>query len=72
MADQQGPADPGKRDRKQGGLTLLPTGTNRASYVRFIEKIPDAETRNKLEEMLRAGEFAGIQEVLKSFLRTES
>jgi hypothetical protein len=72
MADQQGRADPGKRDWKPGGLTLLPTGTNRASYVRFIQKIPDAETRNKLEEMLEAGDFAGIQEVLKNSLRTGS
>ena len=58
MADQHGPVNPGKGDQKPRGLTLLPAGTNRASYVRFIEKIPDAETRNKLEEMLRAGDFA--------------
>lgn len=55
-----------------GGLTLLPTGTNRASYVRFIEQIPCAETRAKLEEMLLADNFAGIQEALKGSLRAES
>ncbi len=72
MANQQCPPNPGKRDRKMGGLTLLPTGTNRASYVRFIEQIPCAETRAKLEEMLLADNFAGIQEALKGSLRAES
>jgi hypothetical protein len=70
MADQQGPTNPGKRDWKPGGLSLLPTGTNRHSYVRFVERIPDAETRKKLEEMLRAGDFTGVEAVLKSSQRT--
>ena len=68
MADQHDPANPEKRNCKPGRLLLLPTGTNSASYARFIDKIPDTETHNKLKEMLRAGDFAGIQDVLKSSL----
>ena len=65
MDDPHGSA---KLDWKPRVLVLLPTGTNRASYISFIEKSPDAETRNKLEEMLQAGDFAGVQEVLKRSL----
>lgn len=71
MADKQSPVNVAKQDRKPRSLTLLPTGTNRDSYVRSIEKIRSAETRKKLEEMLRDGHFSAIQEVLKSSLRTE-
>jgi len=68
VTDPHGPANPERRDRKAQGIALLPAGTNGATYDRFIAKIPHGETRSKLEEMLRVGDFAGVQEALKRYL----
>jgi hypothetical protein len=69
LVDEDVPLSSGKCERKPERLVLLPAGMNRASYVRAIGKVPDAETRRKLEELLQNGDFTGVQELLRMSLK---